>query len=421
MQKNKLWEMGKAARTASYALGAMNAAQKNNLLLSLATELENSLEEILACNDKDMALAKKAGIPASMLDRLMLDKARVLALASDVREVGKLHDPVGEVLDGSELSSGLSLMRKRVPLGVVATIYEARPNVTVDVAALCLKTGNAAILRGGKETRHSNEILIKIIQRCLEKNSLPSACVQSITDPDRSLVMELLHLHEFVDMLIPRGGAGLHKLCRENSHIPVITGGIGICHIFVDESAKFAESLKVIENSKIQRCSACNSLETAIIHRSIADKFINEMATYLTPKGVVFHATPEALPYFAKLGLPIAKVTEEELVQEWLSFDMNVHVVENLEEAIAFIRAHQGDHSNSILTENIQNAARFVQSIDAAAVFVNASTRFTDGGQFGLGAEVAVSTQKLHARGPLGLEALTTYKWIGQGNYTLRN
>ncbi len=420
MKKNKLLDMGKAARQASYSLGTLSASEKNQLLLSIADELEKNTAVILQCNAKDMQAGEDAGLSPAILDRLLLNQQRVAALSHDVRFVATLHDPVGEIIDGHELSSGLSLMRKRTPLGVVAAIYEARPNVTIDIASLCLKTGNAAILRGGKETKHSNEILLQIIQNCLEKHQLPTACVQSITDPDRELVTDLLHLSEYVDMLIPRGGAALHKLCRENAHIPVITGGIGICHIFVDKTAKVAESLKVLENAKMQRPSACNALETVIVHKDIASTFIPEMINYLSPKGAKFHATKAALPYCVNLGVQVAEVTESQLVEEWLSFDINVHVAENIHEAINFIRTHQGDHSNSILTEDMKNAALFLNTIDAAAVFVNASTRFTDGGQFGLGAEVAVSTQKLHARGPLGLEALTTYKWIGQGDYLSR-
>ena len=420
MSENKLLPMGQAARHASYALGERTTDEKNALLLALADALENSLPEILLANAHDMDAARASGMAEGMLDRLMLDEPRVRALAADVRQVASLHDPVGEILDGRELSSGLSLMRRRVPLGVVAAIYEARPNVTVDVAALCLKTGNAVILRGGKETRHSNETLVALIQRVLAAHNLPPATVQAITDPDRALVSDLMHLDRYVDMLIPRGGPGLHKRCREESHIPVITGGIGICHIFVDESANLDASLKVLENAKIQRRSACNALETILIHKAIAEDFIPRMVAYLGSRGVSFHATGEALPYWQSLASPVVPVTDDELVNEWLTLDVNVHVVDGLPEAIDFIRSHQGDHSNSILTENMHNAATFLNAIDAAALFVNASTRFTDGGQFGLGAEVAVSTQKLHARGPLGLEALTTYKWIGHGNYTVR-
>lgn len=420
MSDNKLASLGRAARQASYALAERTTDEKNALLLALADSLDASLPEILQANKQDMDAARAGGMAEGMLDRLMLDTPRVRALAADVRQVASLHDPVGEILDGRELSSGLSLMRRRVPLGVVAAIYEARPNVTVDVAALCLKTGNAAILRGGKETRHSNEALVALIQRVLAAHNLPAAAVQAITDPDRALVSDLMRLDRYVDMLIPRGGPGLHKRCREESHIPVITGGIGICHIFVDESADQAASLAVLENAKIQRRSACNALETILVHKAIARAFIPRMAEYLGNRGVIFHATEAALPYWRGLNSPVVPVTEEDLVNEWLTLDVNVHVVGGLPEAIDFIREHQGDHSNSILTENMRNAAAFLNAVDAAALFVNASTRFTDGGQFGLGAEVAVSTQKLHARGPLGLEALTTYKWIGHGNYTVR-
>ena len=412
--------MGLEAKKASHAIAALSSAQKNDLLLALADGLEAQTADILQANARDMENARDMGTPKSMLDRLFLDEKGLRGIANDVRAVAALPDPVGEVLDGHYLDSGLSLIRRRVPLGVVATIYEARPNVTVDVTSLCLKTGNAAILRGGKETVATNAAMVTVIQGVLEQNGLPRHAVQAITDPDRELVAELLRLDEHVDMLIPRGGAALHKLCREQSRIPVITGGIGVCHILVDASANQEAALSVIENAKVQKPSACNAVETVLVHRAIARAFLPKLAKHCGTLGITLHAGPAAQDILQQNDFKIQPVQPGDYEKEWLSLDCNVEVVDSLEQAIEHIRAHGTAHSDAILTEDMLMADTFVREVDSAAVFVNASTRFTDGGQFGLGAEVAVSTQKLHARGPLGLEALTTYKWIGTGRYTVR-
>jgi len=424
---NPLENVGRAAKDAARVLAAMSSAQKNALLLALADSLEERAPAILAANAKDLEVARASGMAASLLDRLALDQKRLAGIVGDVRAVCALRDPVGEVMDGSTLDNGLFLTRKRVPLGVVATIYEARPNVTVDVTALCLKTGNAVILRGGKETVHSNAALVEAIQACLKAQGLPEAAVQAVPSPDRALVTALLHLDDYVDMLIPRGGAGLHRLCREESRIPVITGGIGVCHIYVDASADQAASIKVIENAKVQRPSVCNAVETVLVNRGIAPVFLPLLARHLDSFKVTLHADEEALAILSA-GLSGTPATEGTVVpiqpgdydKEWLTLDLNVKVVNSLSEALDHIRSHGSGHSEAILTESMASADRFAADVDAAAVFINASTRFTDGGQFDLGAEVAISTQKLHARGPMGLEALTTYTWIGRGNYTVR-
>lgn len=422
MQANPLEGMGRAAKEAARALAALSGKEKNALLLSLADTLEERAGAILAANAKDLEAAQAGGMAESLMDRLALDPKRLADIARDVRAVCSLHDPVGEVIDGSTLDDGLFLMRRRVPLGVVAAIYEARPNVTVDVTALCLKTGNAVILRGGKETVHSNAALVEAIQACLKAQGLPEAAVQAVTSPDRSLVTALLRLDAYVDMLIPRGGAGLHRLCREESRIPVITGGIGVCHIYVDESADQAKSLSVIENAKIQRPSACNAVETVLVHKAIAPVFLPLLARRLDSFDAVLHAEGEAFAILAAESTgTVAPVRPGDYDKEWLSRDMNVKVVDSLEEALDHIREHGTGHSEAILSENMALAERFVSDVDASAVYINASTRFTDGGQFGLGAEVAISTQKLHARGPMALEALTTYKWIARGDYTVRS
>ena len=402
-----LEQMGIAAKQASYKLAQLSSREKNRVLEKIADELEAQSESILNANAQDVADARANGLSEAMLDRLALTPARLKGIADDVRQVCNLADPVGQVIDGGVLDSGLRLERRRVPLGVIGVIYEARPNVTVDVASLCLKTGNAVILRGGKETCRTNAATVAVIQ-------------EAIDNPDRALVSEMLRMDKYIDMLIPRGGAGLHKLCREQSTIPVITGGIGVCHIYVDESAEIAEALKVIVNAKTQRPSTCNTVETLLVNKNIADSFLPTLSKQMAESGVTLHADAAALAQLQAGPAKVVAVKAEEYDDEFLSLDLNVKIVSDLDDAIAHIREHGTQHSDAILTRDMRNAQRFVNEVDSSAVYVNASTRFTDGGQFGLGAEVAVSTQKLHARGPMGLEALTTYKWIGIGDYTIR-
>ncbi|EBS0111578.1 glutamate-5-semialdehyde dehydrogenase [Salmonella enterica subsp. enterica serovar Enteritidis] len=413
-----LEQMGIAAKAASYKLALLSSGEKNRVLEKIADELEAQMESILSANVQDVEQARANGLSEAMLDRLTLTPARLKAIADDVRQVCNLADPVGQVIDGGLLDSGLRMERRRVPLGVVGVIYEARPNVTVDVASLCLKTGNAVILRGGKETYRTNAATVRVIQKALKACGLPEAAVQAIDNPDRSLVNEMLRMDKYIDMLIPRGGAGLHKLCREQSTIPVITGGIGVCHIFVDSSADIAPALKIIVNAKTQRPSTCNTVETLLVNQDIAERFLPALSKQMAESGVTLHGDETVMQLHGPAKLVPLK--PEKLDNEFLSLDLNVVVVENMDGAIAHIREHGTQHSDAILTSDMHNAARFVNEVDSAAVYVNASTRFTDGGQFGLGAEVAVSTQKLHARGPMGLEALTTYKWIGFGDGTIR-
>lgn len=415
-----LEQMGIAAKAASWQLALLSSREKNQVLEKIADYLEAQTDDILRANAEDLAEARANGLSEAMLDRLALTPARMSGIASDVLQVCNLADPVGQVIDGGLLDSGLRIERRRVPLGVIGVIYEARPNVTVDVASLCLKTGNAAILRGGKETWRTNAATVKVIQQALQECGLPAAAVQAIESPDRALVGEMLKMDKYIDMLIPRGGAGLHKLCREQSTIPVITGGIGVCHIFVDETAEIAPALKIIVNAKTQRPSTCNTVETLLVHRNIADTFLPALSKQMAESGVTLHAAPSALPALQNGPAKVEPVKAEQYDDEYLSLDLNVKVVADMDEAIAHIREHGTQHSDAILTRTLRNANRFINEVDSSAVYVNASTRFTDGGQFGLGAEVAVSTQKLHARGPMGLEALTTYKWIGFGDDTIR-
>lgn len=414
-----LEQMGIAAKAASYKLALLSSREKNRVLETIADELEAQTESILSANVQDVEQARANGLSEAMLDRLALTPARLKAIADDVRQVCNLADPVGQVIDGGLLDSGLRLERRRVPLGVIGVIYEARPNVTVDVASLCLKTGNAVILRGGKETYRTNAATVAVIQKALEACGLPAAAVQSIDNPDRALVAEMLRMDKYIDMLIPRGGAGLHKLCREQSTIPVITGGIGVCHIYVDDTAEIAPALKIIVNAKTQRPSTCNTVETLLVHQDIAERFLPALSQKMADCGVTLHGD-EIVMQVLHGPAKLVPLKPEELDNEFLSLDLNVVVVENMDGAIAHIREHGTQHSDAILTRTLSNANRFVNEVDSSAVYVNASTRFTDGGQFGLGAEVAVSTQKLHARGPMGLEALTTYKWVGFGDDTIR-
>ena len=401
-----LEQMGAAAKAASYKLALLSSREKNRVLEKIADYLEGQSQQILLANEQDLAEARANGLSDAMLDRLALNPARLKSIADDVRQVCNLADPVGQVIDGGLLDSGL--------------IYEARPNVTVDVASLCLKTGNAAILRGGKETWRTNAATVKVIQQALEECGLPAGAVQAIESPDRALVNEMLRMDKYIDMLIPRGGAGLHKLCREQSTIPVITGGIGVCHIVVDDSAEIEPALKIIVNAKTQRPSTCNTVETLLVHQGIADTFLPALSQQMAESGVTLHADASALTLLQGGAAKVEAVKAEQYDDEYLSLDLNVKVVTDLDDAIAHIREHGTQHSDAILTRTLSNANRFINEVDSSAVYVNASTRFTDGGQFGLGAEVAVSTQKLHARGPMGLEALTTYKWIGYGDDTIR-
>lgn len=414
-----LTNMGKAAKDAAFELATASTAQKSQALAIIADELEANAETILAANAKDIELGREAGLTDALLDRLLLNEERLTGIANDVRNVISLNDPVGSEIDSKVLENGMSLSRRRVPLGVVGVIYEARPNVTIDIAALCLKTGNASILRGGKETFFSNMELVKVIQSALAKANLPAASVQYIEKPDRELVSQLLKLDDYVDMIIPRGGAGLHKMCKENSTIPVIIGGFGISHIFVDESADLEKSLNVVENSKVQRPSACNSLDTLLVHEKVAAQFLSMIVQRMNDK-VTFVAEPKAKALMAQ-AKQIRDAGEDDFDTEWLSYTLGVKVVADVKEAIDHMRVHNASHSDAIMTNSLVNSELFINSVGSAAVYVNASTRFTDGAQFGLGAEVAVSTQKLHARGPMGLEELTSYKWVGKANYLARS
>lgn len=416
-----LTEIGKKARAASRRMANADTATKDEALRSLATLIDRNHDAILSANNRDVEAARTSGMSAALIDRLILTEKRLEGLSSDLRRLAELPDPVGEQFDQTVLPNGLELCKQRAPLGVMAVIYESRPNVTIDIAGLSIKTGNAAILRGGKEVLHSNSILVRLVQEALDSGGLPHDAVQFIDNPDRALVLALLQLHEYVDIVIPRGGEELHRFCRKNSQIPVITGGIGICHAFVDESADLEKALPVIHNAKTQRPSVCNALDTLLVHRAVAAKFLPRVVEHLAPAGVTFRADESAISCFkGKLPEAVAPAGPNDFDTEWMSLVLGLKVVDGIDEAIAHANAHSMGHSDSILTEDGANAARWINEVDSAAVYVNASTRFTDGGQFGLGAEVAISTQRLHARGPMGLRELTTYKWVARGAYHVR-
>ena len=416
-----LEKLGQNAKTAARRLARVPAEKKNAALSRLADRLWAERAAILDGNHQDVDAGQAAGLTPALLDRLTLNEARLTGVINDLRGVIELPDPVGERFDESTLPNGLKLRKQRVPLGVLGVIYESRPNVTVDVAGLALKSGNSVVLRGGKETMASNRALVAVIRQALSDSELPVDAVQFIDDPARERVAEMLRLHDYIDMIIPRGSAALHQYCRENSLIPVITGGIGICHLFVDNTADLKASIAVIRNAKIQRPSVCNALDTALVHRDIAGQFIPELVDTLAKDGVTFRADPESLAILgrrpASLVLPAGP---QDFDTEWLALILGIKVVAGIDEAIEHISEHSTAHSDGILTASPENAERFITRVDSAAVYVNASTRFTDGAQLGLGAEVAVSTQRLHARGPMGLRELTTYKWVIQGDYHIR-
>lgn len=414
-------DIGKRAKEASRRLAIATKKKKNLFLELLAKELEAQQELILESNRKDVSQAKENGTSEAMLDRLSL-KGRLEGIIKDVHYVSTLQDPVGEIFEQQTLPNGLNIHKLRTPLGVLGVIYEARPNVTVDISTLAIKTGNAVILRGGSETLNTNKVLVKIIGDVLESSGLPKDAVQLIASPDRALVQELIKLDKYVDMIIPRGGNALQEFCKNNSTIPVITGGVGICHLFMDEDVNLEASLHVILNAKIQRPAACNALDTLLIHKSIASKAVPAVMEYLSAAGVYFHLDERAIGFLTN-KIPDScwkEAQSSDWDTEWLGMTLGIKIVNSLEEAIDHIAQHSMSHSYGILTSNREHADHFVAMVDSACVYVNASTRFTDGGQLGLGAEVAVTTQKLHARGPMGLKELTTYKWVVEGDYHAR-
>jgi len=412
----ELNEIGKRAKAASRKLAILSTSKKNEALQAVAAALVANSASIIAANEIDMANARENGMSEALLDRLFVNEARVKAMADGILQVADLKDPVGEVLSMTNRPNGLMIGKKRVPLGVIGMIYESRPNVTPDAFCLCFKTGNAVILRGGSDCIHSNLAITKVIRAALAGQGVCEDVVQIIESTDRATATALMRLNEYVDVLIPRGGAGLIKSVVENSTVPVIETGTGNCHIYVDASADFEMALNIIDNAKTQRLGVCNAAESLVVHESIAKDFLPALYEKLTEKAVVMRADERARAICPQMEA----ATEEDFYKEYLDRLISVKIVDSIDEAIAHINEHNTGHSESIITKDYENSLRFLNEIDAAAVYVNASTRFTDGGEFGFGAEIGISTQKLHARGPLGLEELTTTKYIIFGNGQVR-
>lgn len=411
----RLEEMGAAAKQAARKL-AVAGNQKDAALEAIAAALEAHTEEILEANREDLSAAEKNGMSRSLMDRLALNEKRIQGMADGVRQVKAQPDPVGQVLEGGVRPNGLRIEKIAVPLGVIGIIYEARPNVTADAAALCLKAGNAVILRGGKEAFRSNQAIAEVMRDAVETTGLPRDSIQLVQDTSRASSIEMMGLTGYLDVLIPRGGAGLIRAVVENSHVPVIETGVGNCHVYVDDAADIQMASDIIFNAKTSRPSVCNAIETVLLHQDIAREFLPVMKKKLDEKQVEIRGcekTREILP-------ECVPACEEDWSTEYLDYILAVKVVDSLDDAMAHIAKYSSGHSECIVTENYRNAERFLSEVDAAAVYVNASTRFTDGGEFGLGAEIGISTQKLHARGPMGIRQLTSQKFVIRGNGQIR-
>jgi len=417
----ELEEKGKAAKAASRKLAFLPTEIKNKALLGVAGVLRTMQDEILAANSQDYKESEASGMSAVMLDRLMLNASRLEAIAQDVRTVAALPDPVGEVIEERTLPNGLQLSKKRVPLGVIGAIYESRPNVTVDISVLCLKSGNAVILRGGKEALRSNLALAKVVQEAAYKAGVPQGAVQIIESTDRALVDYMLKMKGTIDLIIPRGGAGLIKSVAENAAMPVVTGGIGVCHTYVDKSADLNKAAAIAYNAKVQRPTVCNALDTLLVHAEIASRYLPLIAREWAKAGVEMHCDKRALAILKPIpSLKLVPAKADDWGKEFLALIAAIKIVDSLDEALEHIERYGSGHSEAIVAEDKSAAARFLNEVDAACVYANASTRFTDGSQFGLGAEIGISTQKFHARGPMALRELTSYKWIIIGDGHVR-
>ena len=428
-----LMDQARAAREASRELARLSTEVKNRILVNIADALETKQQPILDANALDYAAGKDDGLTESLLDRLLLTGDRLDALASDVRQVASLPDPVGESLESRTMPNGLLIDRRRVPLGVIGSIYESRPNVTIDISVLCLKSGNACVLRGGKESMHSNAALAALVRDSIFRAGGPVESVQFIDNPDRSLINAILGMKEYIDLLVPRGGDALIRFVAENASMAAVTGGIGVCHTYIDRDAHLEKAANIVFNAKVQRPSVCNALDTVIVHSEIAPQCLPRIARELTEAGVELHCdrralsilgpnptSPEAATDGSRVG-SILPANEEDWGTEFLSLLASVKVVDSLDDALDHIETYGSGHSEAIVTEDREAAQRFLDEVDASAVFVNASTRFNDGGQFGLGAEVGISTQKFHARGPMGLKELMSYKWVVIGDGQVRD
>ena len=409
--------IGKNAKAASGVLSVASSDVKNKALAFIADALTESSDKIVAANETDIANGRADGLSDAMLDRLMLNKERIEKIASAVREIIALDDPVGKTISGTTRPNGLKISKVSVPLGVIAVIYEARPNVTADAAALCLKSGNTVILRGGKEAINSNKAIAAVMRDALVKAELPADCIQLIEKTDRETANELMRLNEYVDVLIPRGGAGLINAVVKNSTVPVIRTGEGNCHIYIDKDADIDMAAEIVLNAKASRVSVCNACESLLIHKDIAEFALIAVKEQLDKKNVVIigdEAVQSIIP-------DVVPATDEDWATEYLDYKISVKVVRDIDEAIEHIAKYSTDHSESIITQNYEAAEKFIARVNSSAVYVNASTRFTDGGEFGFGAEIGISNQKLHVRGPVGLPELTSYKYVIRGNGQVRN
>jgi glutamate-5-semialdehyde dehydrogenase len=409
-----------AARRASRRLGLLSRADKDAALRAMADALDLASAEIIAANTEDIARGRAEGLAEGLVDRLRLDQTRVGAVAEALRDIAALPDPIGEVVRGSTLANGLQIRQVRVPMGVVGMIYEARPNVTVDAAGLALKSGNAVVLRGGAAAGATNRALVTVLRATLEAQGLPADAVSLLDEGGRDAVRALMTARGLVDVLIPRGGADLIQTVVRESTVPVIETGVGNCHVYVDAAADLDKALAITVNSKTHRISVCNSAESLLVHRSIAATFLPKVLAELGSEGVTVHGDAELEPFTREAGAAYSLATDEDFGREYLSLDISVRVVDSLDEALAHVQQYGTGHTEAIVTEDRAAARRWTAEVDAAAVMVNASTRFTDGGEFGFGAEIGISTQKLHARGPMGLAELTTTKWIVEGDGQIR-
>ncbi|MCI5604439.1 MAG: glutamate-5-semialdehyde dehydrogenase [Clostridia bacterium] len=412
----ELLTKGTLAKEAAYKLVSVTTETKNKALEAIATALTVKADEIISANNADIENARKNGIREAMIDRLTLTKERIEDIAEGIRQVIALDDPIGEVVKSWTRPNGLEINQRRVPMGVIAIIYEARPNVTVDAAALCLKTSNACILRGGSEAINSNKAIMKIMQEAAYMSGIPEGTLNIIEDTSRETATELMKMNGYIDLLIPRGGKGLIKSVVENATVPVVETAAGNCHVYVDVDADIDMALKIVLNAKVQRPSVCNAAETLLVDRRIADKFIPAVFTALKAHNVEIRGDEAS----AAFDESIVKADEEDYYTEYNDYIMAVKIVDGIDEAIEHINKYNTKHSEAIVTENAENAERFLNEVDAAAVYVNASTRFTDGFEFGFGAEIGISTQKMHARGPMGLESLTSIKYTIIGNGQIR-
>ncbi len=423
-----LLEQGRDARAASRILARLSSNIKNQALLNIAEALETHQDEVLEANEIDHRSAQSDGLSEALLDRLLLTGDRLRGTAAEVRGVAALPDPIAETMDMATMSNGLKIGKKRVPLGVIGSIYESRPHVTIDISALCLKSGNACLLRGGKESLRSNTALAKLVRKAIGDAGVPEEAVQFVDNPDRSLVDAMLGMKDHIDLLIPRGGDGLIRFVAENATMPAVTGGIGVCHTYIDRGAELDMAANIVFNAKTQRPSVCNALDTILVHISAAPACLPRIAEELTAAGVELHCDHRALSILGPQstgggnspGGRILPANEEDWGREFLSMTAAIKIVDSLDDALGHIETYGSGHSEAIITEDYSAAMRFLDEVDAAAVFVNASTRFNDGGQFGLGAEVGISTQKFHARGPMGLKELTSYKWVIMGDGQVR-